>query len=173
MQLLHKTFSSGNFAELVSGTALLPLWFFMEALLHLLLSVWPGNLRFGSGRHQTCVHKTTFVNYFSQPTRAHNNLYIRSLWFFFLKSRIACLRLKGSVSQFSYSFVSRLYNPMDCSTSGLPVHHQLPEFTQTHVHWVSDAIQPSHPLSSPHQGLLKWVSSSHQVAKVLEFQLQH
>ena len=71
---------------------------------------------------------------------------------------------------------------MDCSMPGLPVHHQLPEFTQTHVHWVSDAIQPSHPLSSPsppafnlsqHQGLFKWDSSSHQVAKVLEFQLQH
>ena len=65
---------------------------------------------------------------------------------------------------------------MDCSTPGLPVHHQLPEFTQTRVHWVSDAIQPSHPLLSlspptfnlsQHQGLLKWVSSLHQVAKVL------
>ena len=75
-----------------------------------------------------------------------------------------------------------LCNPMDCSTPDLPVHQQLPEFTQTHVHWVSDAIQPSHPLSSPsplafnlsqHQGLFQWVSSSHQVAKVLEFQLQH
>ena len=71
---------------------------------------------------------------------------------------------------------------MDCSTPGLPVHHQLPEFTQTHVHWVGDAIQPSHPLLSPslpafnfsqHQGLFKWVSSLHQVANVLEFQLQH
>ena len=71
---------------------------------------------------------------------------------------------------------------MDCSTPGLPVHHQLPEFTQTHAHWVSDAIQSSHPLSSPspsafnlsqHQSLFKWVSSSHQVAKVMEFQLQH
>ena len=75
-----------------------------------------------------------------------------------------------------------LSNIMDCSTPSLPVHHQLPEFTQTHVHWVSDAIQSSHPLSSPtppafnlsqHQALFKWVSSSHQVAKVLEFQLQH
>ena len=75
-----------------------------------------------------------------------------------------------------------LYDPMICSTSGLPVHHQLPESTQTHVHRVGDAIQPSHPLSSPsppvlnlfqHQGPFKWVSSSHQVAKVLEFQLQH
>jgi len=68
---------------------------------------------------------------------------------------------------------------MDCSTPGLPVHHQLPEFTQNHVHWVGDAIQPSHSLSSPspafnpskHQGLFKWVSSSCQVAKVLESQI--
>ena len=75
-----------------------------------------------------------------------------------------------------------LSDPMECSTPGLPVHHQLTESTQTHVHWVSDAIQPSHPLSSSfppasnlsqHQGLLQWVGSSHQVAKVLEFQLQH
>ena len=75
-----------------------------------------------------------------------------------------------------------LCDPMNCSTLGLPVHHQLLEFTQTHVHWVSDTIQPSHPLSSPpppafnlsqHQGLFQWVSSSYQVAKVLEFQLQH
>ena len=75
-----------------------------------------------------------------------------------------------------------LCDPMDWSTPGLPVHHQLPEFAQTHVHWVSDAIQPSHPLSSPsppafnlsqHQGLSKWVSSLHHVAKGLELQLQH
>ena len=75
-----------------------------------------------------------------------------------------------------------LCDPMNRSTPGLPVHHQLLEFTQTHVHWIGDAIQPSYPLSSPsppvlnlsqHQGLFKWVSSSHQVAKVLEFQLQH
>ena len=75
-----------------------------------------------------------------------------------------------------------LCNPMNRSTPGLPVHHQLPEFTQTHVHRVSDAIQPSHPLSSPslpapnpsqHQSLFQWVNSSHEVAKVLEFQLQH
>ena len=72
-----------------------------------------------------------------------------------------------------------LCDPMECSTPGCPVHHRLLEFIQTHVHWVSDAIQPSHPLSSPslafhlsqHQGLLQWVSSSHQVAKGLEFQL--
>ena len=73
-------------------------------------------------------------------------------------------------------------NPMNRTTPGLPVHHQLPGFTQTHVHRVSDAIQPSHPLSSPsppapnssqHQGLFQWVNSSHEVAKILEFQLQH
>ena len=75
-----------------------------------------------------------------------------------------------------------LCDPMNRSTPGLPVHHQLPEFIQTHVHHVSDAIQPSHPLSSPsppapnpsqHQSLFQWVNSSHQVAKVLEFQLLH
>ena len=75
-----------------------------------------------------------------------------------------------------------LCDPMNRSTPGLPVHHQLPEFTQTHVHRVSDAIQPSDPLSSPsppapnpsqHQSLFQWVNSSHEVAKVLEFQLQH
>ena len=75
-----------------------------------------------------------------------------------------------------------LCDPMDCCTPGLPVHHQLPDFTQTHVHWVSDAIQQSHPLSSlsppafnlsQYQGLFQWVSSSHQVAKILKFQLQH
>ena len=68
-----------------------------------------------------------------------------------------------------------LCDTMNCSTPGLPVHHQLPEFTQTHVHWVGDAIQPSHPLStpSPALNLSQRVSSSHQVAKVLEFQLQH
>ena len=74
-----------------------------------------------------------------------------------------------------------LCNPLDCSTPGFPVHFQLLELAQTHVHQVSDAIQPSYRLSSPfptfnlsqHQGLFKCVSSSHQMAKVLEFQFQH
>ena len=75
-----------------------------------------------------------------------------------------------------------LCDPMNRSTPGLPVHHQLLEFTQAHVHWVGDAIQPSRPLSSPspptfslsqHKGLVKWVSCLHQVAKVLELQLQY
>ena len=75
-----------------------------------------------------------------------------------------------------------LCNPMNCSMPSLPVYHQLPEPTQTHVHWVGDAIQLSHPLSSPsppalnlsqHQGLFQWIGSLNQVAKVLELQLQH
>ena len=75
-----------------------------------------------------------------------------------------------------------LCSPIECSTPGFPVHYQLLEFAQTHAHWVSDAIQPSRPLPSPstpafylsqHQDLFQWVNSSHQVAKVLEFQLQH
>ena len=82
----------------------------------------------------------------------------------------------GSVAQSCLT----LRNPMNQSTPGLPVHHQLQEFTKTHVHRVSDATQPSHPLSSPsppapnpsqHQSLFQWVNSSHEVAKVLEFQL--
>ena len=86
--------------------------------------------------------------------------------------------------QFSSVAKSRLTlcDTMDCSTPGFPVHHQLWELTETHVHWVGNAIQPSHPLLSPsppsfnlsqHQGLFQWVRSSHQVTKVLEFQLQH
>ena len=84
--------------------------------------------------------------------------------------------------QFSRSSCLTLCKPMDCNTAGLPVHHQLLEFTQVHVHWVGDSIQPIHPLSSLsppifnlsyHQGLFKWASSLHKVAIVLEFQLQH
>ena len=95
---------------------------------------------------------------------------------------------RGSTSliiQFSsvtQSCLPSLCDPVNRSTPGLPVHHQLPDFTQTHVHEVGDAIQPSHPLSSPsppapnpsqHQSLFQWVNSSHEVAKVLEFQLWH
>ena len=120
------------------------------------------------------------------------------MWFFELLVQIFCpLKILGCFSsyywmlwvlcifwiQIIYQFSSvaqlclTLCNPMNHSTPGLPVYHQLLESTQTHVHWVGDTIQPSHPLSSPspptlnlsqHQGLFKWVSSSHQVAKVLE-----
>ena len=93
-------------------------------------------------------------------------------------------KLKTKYLSVQFSSVAQLCptlcSPMNCSMPGLFVHHQLLEFTQTHVHWVGDAIQPSHPLSSPsppapnpsqHQGLFQWVNSSHEVAKVLEFQL--
>ena len=94
---------------------------------------------------------------------------------------LLCHRLIVQFSSVTQSCPT-LCDPMNRSTPGLPVHHQLPESTQTHVHWVGDAIQPSHSLLSSfppalnlsqHQSLFKWVSSSHQVAKVLEFQLQH
>ena len=95
-------------------------------------------------------------------------------------------RTRTNSENISVEFISvaqscpTLCDPKDCNTPGFPVLHQLPELAQTHVHWVSDAIQPSYLLSSPspafnlsqHQGLFQWVSSSHQVARVLEFQLQ-
>ena len=108
---------------------------------------------------------------------------------------ILCLAFWGNTILFSevatlftlqFSSVTQscptLCDPMDCRMPDFPVHYQLPELTQTHVHRVGDATQPFHPLSSPspsacnlsqHQGLFQWVSSLHQVAKVLEFQLQH
>ena len=106
---------------------------------------------------------------------------------FYISAFFKCLVLYEFSFRFNqFSSVTQsclpLCDPMKHSTPGLPVHHQLPESTQIHVHRVGDAIQPPHPLSSPsspaltlsqHQGLFKCVSSSHQVAKVLEFQLQH
>ena len=96
---------------------------------------------------------------------------------------LLCFCLYQILLQFSSVTQSclTLCDSMDCSTLGLPVHHELPELARTHVHWVSDAIQPSHPLSSSspafnlsqHQDLFQWASSLYQVAKVLEFQLQH
>ena len=92
------------------------------------------------------------------------------------------LHFTFSSVQFSPQLCPTLCNPMDYSTPGFPVHHQLPEIIQTQDHWVSDVIQPSHPLSSPfpstfnlsqHWGLFKLISSMHQEAKVLEFQYQH
>ena len=96
----------------------------------------------------------------------------------FLKYSLCCIIFSSVQFSSVAQLCPTLCDPMNCSTPGLPVHRQLPEFTQTHVHWVSDAVQPSHPLSSPsppafilsqHQGLFQWVSSSYQVAKVLEF----
>ena len=138
------------------------------------------------------------VRFFGTPwTVVHVILQARILeWIAFLFSRgssqprdpthVSCIAGGFFTSWATSSFSSvahlclTLCDPVDCSIPGLPVHHQLLEFTQTHVHRVCDAIQPSHPLLSPsppalnlsqHQGLFKWVSSLHQVAKVLEFQL--
>ena len=124
-----------------------------------------------AGKHfqRTCTSSITNGSFKSMLTQRKS--------FFDLVRSFSSVQF-GSVTQ----SCPTLFDPMDCSRPGLPVHHQLPELTQIHVHWVSDAIQPSHPLSSPsppafnlsqHQGLFQWVSSSHQVAKVLEFQLQH
>ena len=105
---------------------------------------------------------------------------------FFIFSHIGTWLLEKPFSSVQFSSVAQscptLCDPMNHSRPGLPVHHQLLEFTQTHVHRVGDVIQPSHPLSSPsppapnpsqHRSLFQWVNSSHEVAKVLEFQLQH
>ena len=94
---------------------------------------------------------------------------------------ISTHRLFSSV-QFSHSVVSKFWDPMNCNEPYLPVHHQLLNFTQTHIHQVGDAIQESHSLLSPsssapnpsqHQSLFQWVNSSHEVTKLMEFQLQH
>ena len=113
-------------------------------------------------------------NYIPYSLRELGNMYIPFL-FGSVESIFSSVRF-SSVTQ----SCPTLCNPMNCSTTGLPVHHQLPEFTQTHVHQVSDTIQPSPPLSSPsppapipsqHQSFFQRVNSSHEVAKVLEFQL--
>ena len=119
-------------------------------------------------------------------------LNITTFFYFFCPWEYSLVRARGRnwtvllLTSIQFSSVPQscltLWEPTACSTPGFPVHHQLPELAQTHVHWVGDAIQPSHPLTSPSssafnlsqlQGLFQWVSSSHQVTKVLEFQLQH
>ena len=107
-------------------------------------------------------------------------------WYILENIPYAIRNVYSALIVFQFSSVAQscptLYDPMDCSTPGLLVHHHLLRFTQAHVCWVGDAIQPSHPLSSPsppafnlsqHQGLFKWVSSLYQAANILEFQLQH
>ena len=123
------------------------------------------------GQHTHCVQ--IFTTSWLSFTRWHGMYLVRDQ-----PSRKLMAVQFSSVAQ----LCPTLCEPMDCSMPGLPVHHQLLEPAQTHVHWVGDAIQPSHLLSSPppptfnlsqHQGLFQWVSSLHQVAKGLEFQLQH
>ena len=114
---------------------------------------------------KSCVYywKPTFSMYLSTETARNRNWILHCPQF-------------SSIAQSCLT----LCDPMNRSMPGLPIHHQLLEFTQTHAHQVGDAIQPSHPLPSPsppapnpsqHQGLFQWVDSSHEVAKVLEFQL--
>ena len=130
--------------------------------------------------------------HFCEKPCMHTQIYVyMSKWLSsdFGVSGLFCSQSNNSVCScwgLQFSSVTRscptLFDPMDGSTPGLPVHHRLPDFAQTHVHRVSDAIQLSHPLLSPsppafnhpqHQGLFQWVTSSHQVAKGLKFQLQH
>ena len=135
-----------------------------------------------------CIYQSPILHLikyvcFVLSTQKANECVLFVLLFFLFTSMQAAHKNWASV-QFSSLAQScpALCDPMNRSTLGLPIHHQLPEFNQTHVHWVSDAIQPSHPLSSlsppslnpsHHQGLFQWVNSSQEVDKVLEFQLQH
>ena len=138
-------------------------------------------------------NKRNFSITSSQWWRCNNTEKCNSLFLFKDLSHLSSLYdskfeeiLKNIINNIQFSSVTQscltLCDPMNCSTPGLPVHHQLPESIKTHVHWVSDDIQPPHPLFSPSpptlnlsqcQSLFKWVSSLHQVAKALEFQLQH
>jgi len=149
-------------------------------------TIWPSNPTPRHNPEETKIEKDTCIPLFiaalftiartwKQPRCPSTDEWIKKLWYIYI--------MEYSV-QFSLVAQSclTLCDTMDCSTIGLPVHHQLPEFTQTNVHHVGDAIQPSHPLSSPsppalnpsqNQGVFTWVSSLHKVAKVLEFQLQH
>ena len=125
---------------------------------------WTGMGEFNSGDH--------YIYYCGQESLRRNGVAIM------VNKRVWNAVQFSSVTQSCLT----LCDPMNRSTPGLPVHHQLAEITQTQVHWVSDATQPSHPLSSPsppapnpsqHQGLFQWVNSLHEVAKVLELQLWH
>ena len=118
--------------------------------------------------------------FFSEMSSQVLCLFLVSFFLFLILSCMSSLYILGIQFSSIAQSCPILWDPMNRSTPGLPVHHHLLEFTQTHVHWVGDAIQPSHPLSSPspptpnpsqHQSLFQWVNSSHEVAKVLEFQL--
>ena len=115
----------------------------------------------------------------SQPSNKTGVFCIAGGFFTSWATRKLLLEVSVQFSSVAQSCLT-LCNPINRSTPGLPVHHHLPEFTQTHVHRVSDAIQPSYPLLFPsppvlnpskHQSLFQRVNSSHEVAKVLEFQL--
>ena len=128
-----------------------------------------------SNLHNFIVYNYTYITYIVYYIYIYIYIYLRLLKITLVPYLMAQF---SSVTQLCLT----LCDPMHCSMPDLPVHHQLPAFTQIHVHRVGDAIQPFHPLSSPspptfnlsqHQGLFQGVSSLHQAAKVLEFQLQH
>ena len=121
-----------------------------------------------------------FIVQFSHPYVTTGKTIALTRWTFVGKVMSLLSNMLSATAAKALQLCPTLCDPMNCSTPGLPVHHQLPEFTQTHVHQVDDVIQPSHLLSSPsppapnpsqHQSLFQWVNSSHEVAKVLEFQL--
>ena len=123
--------------------------------------------------HRNSANKRLWPNSQTNPT-----ILIRTQWKGLQGMTKSSLSFWCSVTQLCLT----LWDLMDCSTPGFPVLHYLPEFAQNHIHWANNAIQPSHPLSPPsspafnlfqHQGLFQWAGSSHHVAKVLEFQLQH
>ena len=143
------------------------------------------NIFFISYKSMSCFMRYVFMSsgHFCPNSSCLRWFYLRAIAIFLLGFQWWCVeQWKSILVQFRSVVQScpTLCDPMNSSTPGLPVHHKLPEFTQTHVHRVSDAIQPSHPLSSPsppapnpsqHHSLFQWVNSSHEVAKVLEFQL--
>ena len=170
---------------------------FIKCIINILREIkilcrWNKNWRLFKEKHSNGLNRLLKIKKYDRRNKNVNRWVGRQSWenlpesrtqkMQILKEREKIKKLETvSVSSVTQSCLT-LCDPMDCSTPGFPVHHQLPEPTQTHVLWVSDAIQPSHPLSSTsppafnlsqHQGLFKWVSSSHQVAEVLEFQLQH
>ena len=139
----------------------------------------------GRGRHQPQLPNDRSTEEWIGTERQLLNVIVINLFSLLSESTLLCLPLcYWNWTQFSSVAQScpTLCYPMDSSTPVFPVLRYLPEFAQTQVHWISDALQPSHPLSSPsppalnlsqHQGLFKWVSFFHQVAKILQFQLQH
>ena len=130
-----------------------------------------------------------FVILYSTSSSSHSGRYLNLQAYWIQKPNLNFIIIKIKLIHYQnnqFSSVAQscmiLWNPMDCNTPGLPVHHQLLELPQSHVHWVSDATQPSHPLLPPsppavnlaqHQNLFQCISSLHQVAKVLELQHQH
>ena len=163
-------------------------FFFIHSLSKYLLSVYSiPDAILGSGNTSIKTPETCPVGVYNCSQQSTYLLDIPEQCLLQRRCLLTCLLIdqtKPSFSsvQFSRSVVSDSLQPHESQHASLPVHHKLPEFTQTHAHRVGDAIQPSHPLSSlsppapipsQHQGLFPCVNSSHEVAKILEFELQH